>query len=121
MTLRPAVPAALLAALAAAATAGGPDRPDWSDVSRVFAENCLNCHATHGAAKGLRLDSYAAALAGGVDGPVLLAGDPRGSELIRRLRGESPPRMPFLGPPLLEDDIALIERWIASGLPDSRP
>lgn len=76
------------------------------------------CHsALAGASKGLRLDDYAAALAGSERGAVLVPGDVAGSELIRRLRGQSVPRMPFLGRPLPDDQIALIESWIAAGLP----
>jgi mono/diheme cytochrome c family protein len=93
---------------------------DWGDVSQIFAKNCINCHSSHGAALGLRLDSYNAALAGSVRGAVLVPGDSGNSELVRRLRGESVPRMPFLGYPLKEEEIALIEHWINGGLPDRR-
>jgi hypothetical protein len=77
------------------------------------------CHsAVAGASKGLRLDDYAAALEGSERGVVLIPGDAAGSELIRRLRGQSVPRMPFLSRPLPEDQIALIESWIEAGLPE---
>ena len=47
-----------------------------------------------------------------------MAGDPAGSELIKRLKGTSLPRMPMNGPPYLADkDVALFERWIREGLP----
>jgi hypothetical protein len=71
-----------------------------------------------GASKGLRLDEYQPALAGSDRGAVLIPGDVGGSELIRRLRGESKPRMPFLSRPLPDIEIDLIERWIAAGLPE---
>jgi Planctomycete cytochrome C len=89
---------------------------DWNDVGPIFAKYCINCHSSHGAALGLRLDSYSAAMAGSVRGAVLLPGNPEGSELVRRIRGESVPRMPFLGYPLPAEDIGLIEQWIAGGL-----
>jgi mono/diheme cytochrome c family protein len=93
--------------------------PDWADVSAIFEERCVMCHsAVAGASKGLRLDDYDAVLAGGDDGPVLLPGDAAGSELMRRLRGERTPRMPFLSRPLPEDQIALIEAWIVTGMPN---
>lgn len=95
-------------------------RPDWADVGPIFATYCLNCHSATGAAVGLRLDSYAAALAGSERGPVLVAGAPAASELIRRLRGDSAPRMPFLSRALPDEDIALIARWIESGLPEGK-
>jgi hypothetical protein len=93
---------------------------DWEDVSPIFTRYCINCHSSHGAALGLRLDTYNAALAGSVRGAVLLAGNPANSEVVRRLRGESVPRMPFLGYPLKQDEIELIERWIDGGLLDSQ-
>lgn len=88
----------------------------WKDVSAIFAERCVMCHSAQGAGLGLRLDSYSAALAGSINGPVLLPGDSSNSELLRRLRGQSLPRMPFLSYPLTEEQIALIGRWIDTGL-----
>jgi mono/diheme cytochrome c family protein len=93
------------------------DAPDWPTVSALFVERCVMCHAAHGASRGLRLDSYEAALAGGERGPVLIAGDAAGSELVRRLRGEAVPRMPFLSRPLPPDQIDLVVRWVEAGLP----
>ena len=108
--------AALLVPLAAYAEDTRP--PDWADVSAIFKERCVMCHSkVAGASKGLRLDDYSAALAGSERGAVLLPGDASASELVRRLRGESNPRMPFLSRPLPEAQIALIERWIAAGMP----
>lgn len=92
--------------------------PDWADVSAIFNERCVMCHSkVAGASKGLRLDEYDAVLAGSERGPVLVSGNAIGSELVRRLRGETTPRMPFLGRPLPDDQIALIESWIAAGMP----
>lgn len=75
------------------------------------------CHSGDGASAGLKLDSFEATLKGGLKGPVVKAGDPAASELIRRLKGTSLPRMPMTGPPYLPDSqIALFERWVAAGL-----
>ena len=95
---------------------GDSDPPDWSDVRGIFVERCVMCHSAQGAALGLRLDTYEAAIAGSMNGAVLLHGDAEGSELIRRLRGESLPRMPFLSYPLPEDQIDLISHWVDAGL-----
>lgn len=101
-----------------AASAEDADSPDWGDVSAIFNERCVMCHSeVAGASKGLRLDSYLAATSGSERGPVLVPGDAAGSELVRRLRGVSTPRMPFLSRPLPENEIALIESWILAGLP----
>lgn len=93
--------------------------PDWAGVSTIFAERCVMCHSAQGASLGLRLDTYEATLAGSSKGAVLLPGDPAGSELLRRLRGESLPRMPFLSYPLPPREIDLIERWVEAGLPET--
>ena len=95
------------------------ENPGWDDVSPIFNQQCVMCHSSvHGASLGLSLDSYEAAVAGSSSGPVLIPGDPASSELIRRLRGESTPRMPFLGVPMPQDQIDLIIRWIEAGLPN---
>lgn len=110
----------LLALTSAPGAASGADDapPDWADVFAIFSERCVMCHsAVAGASRGLRLDTYSGAIAGSERGAVLLPGDPRGSELIKRLRGDSTPRMPFLSRPLTEAQIVLIERWIEAGLP----
>lgn len=94
--------------------------PDWSDVRGIFSKHCVMCHGAQGAARSLRLDSLYNAIAGSDNGPVLLSGDAERSELIRRLRGQSTPRMPFLSYPLPDDQIDLIARWIDSGLADEK-
>lgn len=91
-------------------------QPKWEDVRPIFETNCVNCHSEHGASKGLRLDSYEAVLKGGANGAVVLAGDAAGSELVRRLRGESSPRMPFLSKPLPQGEVDLIVLWVEAGL-----
>ena len=116
----PVALALLLAPLALRAE--GADTPDWDDVSAIFTERCVMCHSEiSGASKGLRLDEYAVALAGSEQGAVLVPGDIEGSEIIRRLRGLSTPSMPFLSRRLPDEQIAIIERWIAAGLPRSDP
>lgn len=114
-----ALVAVVLTAVALPASAEGDGPPDWDDASVIFVRRCNMCHSELGASRGLRLDSYAAALAGSQKGVVLLPGDPDASELMLRLRGQRTPRMPFLGPPLPQDEIDVIERWIAAGLPET--
>ena len=109
---------AFLAVHPGVAFAGGGS-PGWAEISAIFKERCVMCHsAVAGASKGLRLDDYPAALTGSERGVVLIPGNATDSELIRRLRGQSLPRMPFLSRPLPEDQITLIESWIAAGLPE---
>lgn len=88
----------------------------YADVAPILAQRCVICHSGQAPALGLRLDSFDAVLKGSNNGPVVRAGDPADSELIRRIKGISQPRMPFDGPPYLEpDEIQLIEDWIAQG------
>jgi mono/diheme cytochrome c family protein len=83
----------------------------------TLAGKCIMCHSGTNAAAGLSLDSYDALLKGSAKGPVVKAGDPAASELIRRLKGSSQPRMPMTGPPFLSDnEITLFENWITNGM-----
>lgn len=92
--------------------------PTYADLAPLLGQHCTVCHSSDAAPAGLRLDSYEALVRGGIKGPVVKSGDPSGSELIRRLKGLSQPRMPLTGPPFLSDeDVARFEQWIAGGLP----
>lgn len=101
-----------------AATRGNADEPTYSAIAPILQSRCVLCHSGPQAPLGLALDSLEQLLAGSQRGPVVRAGDPAGSELLKRLKGLSLPRMPLSGPPFLsEAEIALFERWIAAGLP----
>jgi mono/diheme cytochrome c family protein len=90
----------------------------YVDIAPILTQRCVICHSGDGAPLGLRLDSYEAVLKGSARGPVVISGDPSGSEIIRRLKGVSQPRMPMTGSPYLSDsEIALFEKWVASGMP----
>lgn len=92
--------------------------PTFADVATILEQRCVVCHSGAAPAAGLRLDSLDALLKGGAKGPVVKAGAPAESELVRRVKGISQPRMPMTGPPFLADnEVATIERWIAGGLP----
>ncbi|MEE8431087.1 MAG: c-type cytochrome domain-containing protein [Candidatus Desulfatibia sp.] len=90
----------------------------YADLAPIFAKRCIMCHSGVAAPLGLHLDKYDSILKGSERGPVVKAGDPSTSELIRRLKGISQPRMPMTGPPYLPDtQIAMFERWVVSGMP----
>jgi len=95
--------------------------PNYADVAAVFNQHCVMCHAGPRPAYGLRLDSYENTMAGSRNGRMVVPGSPEKSELLKRIRGSSRPRMPMNGPPWLSDnDAKLIENWIAAGaLPDA--
>lgn len=91
--------------------------PDYTDVAPILQQRCVMCHSGAAPAAGLRLDSLQALLEGSAGGKVVIAGAPQDSELLRRIRGESQPRMPMTGPPFLSDsEIEIIAQWIAGGL-----
>ena len=94
----------------------------YTDIEPLLTQRCIMCHSGAVAPRGLRLDSLESLLAGSDQGPVVTSGDAENSELIRRLKGTSVPRMPMTGPPFLEDaEIELFEKWIAAGIPAGTP
>lgn len=104
----------ILAAAAAALLGGtGAEAQDWTAVNKVLQERCIVCHSGDGAPLELHLDSHANLLSGSQNGPVVLPGDPDGSQLMHRLLGKAEPRMPLDGPPFLDDaTIAMFGTWI---------
>ena len=89
----------------------------YADLAPILSTHCVICHTGSSAPLGLRLDNYASIIEGSSRGPVVRSGDPSGSEIIRRIKGISQPRMPMTGPPFLSDnEITLFENWVTDGL-----
>jgi mono/diheme cytochrome c family protein len=108
---------ALVVTAAAIVNAQAPPIPTYNDVAAIFASRCVMCHGGAKPAVDLSLDSHEGILNGSLYNLVVKAGDVEGSELIRRVKGLSTPRMPLNGPPYLADhEIALLEKWVAGGL-----
>jgi mono/diheme cytochrome c family protein len=109
----------LLAAMTVFALAqASDDAPTFREVAEILNDRCVKCHSGGGAPLGLELDSLAGLQSGSWNGPVAKPGNPEESELVRRIKGLSQPRMPFDGPPYLDDaEIALMEQWVAAGMP----
>jgi mono/diheme cytochrome c family protein len=90
----------------------------YAKVAPILAQRCLMCHVGVNAPLGLKLDSFDNILKGSNKGVVVKPTDAAGSELIKRIKGTSLPRMPMTGPPYLSDaEIATIEKWVSAGLP----
>lgn len=93
-------------------------------IAPIFSSRCLLCHSADKHKGGLRLDSYATLMKGGKDGVVIKAGDPKESDLFRRIslpEGDKD-AMPAEGkPPLAAEQIKLIELWIAAGASATQP
>jgi len=80
----------------------------------IFAANCLDCHNSEGKSGGLSMETYEALMEGGDTGPVIMAGDPQGSELMRRLALPIDHElfMPLNGKPLTYNRVRILEWWI---------
>ncbi len=95
----------------------------YTHVAPIFAQRCAKCHTDNGLMgappEGYRLTSLAQTLSP-ADRVRVVPGNAAGSELVRRIRGNSSPRMPFDGPPYLSaGEIDLIMRWIDGGARDA--
>ena len=111
--------------LAAVSRAGGDEKITFNDhVQPALANACAGCHNPDKKKGGFDLTTVAAITAGGSGGAVAEPGNPGGSRLLKILRQESEPKMPPDGPKLDDAKIALVEKWIAGGMPaskDSKP
>ena len=89
-----------------------------SRVEPIFDDKCVQCHGPEKKKGKLRLDTFDYVMRGGKDGQVIRPGDPKNSELFRRvtLPRDNKDAMPAEGKPgLTAAEIKVIEFWIASG------
>lgn len=107
--------ALLLLASNAAAQSPGLEHFE-RNVRPVLVRSCQGCHGAKIEQAGLRLDSRAALLKGGVSGPAITPGDPQASLIVKAIRHLGP-RMPAGGAKLKPDEIDAIEQWVANGAP----
>jgi hypothetical protein len=92
--------------------------PTASTVRRLLTASCGSCHAGSQAQGGLRVDTRAAILRGGVSGAAIVPGAPEKSLLLARIRGhDKKPRMPLGFSPLEATQERLVASWIAAGAP----
>ena len=89
------------------------------DIRPIFRAHCFDCHgATDELKGGLDLRLVRFLKNGGESGPAILAGKPDESYLLERLRsGEMPPGEGSV----TDEEIAIIEKWIAAGAKTARP
>jgi len=86
-------------------------------VRSILAHSCYSCHNATKTKGGLRLDKKEFIFKGGEDGPVIVAGSPETSDLIRRIKlpeGHDD-AMPTKGKRVAKEDIELLEYWIKTG------
>jgi uncharacterized membrane protein len=87
-------------------------------VEPIFVEHCYSCHGPEKQKGRMRLDSYELLMRGGKHGPVVKAGNAKGSELIRRItlsRSDDDAMPPQDKRPLTANEIKLLELWIGAG------
>jgi hypothetical protein len=92
------------------------------EIRPVFVDKCLGCHSSKlkSPMGGLVLDTRSGLKSGGNGGPVIVAGDPASSRLLKALSyKDTELRMPPTGK-LPDEKIAAFEKWIAAGAPDPR-
>ena len=88
------------------------------EIKPVLKERCYACHGALKQQAGLRVDTAARLLAGGKEGPVVIAGKPDESRLIAKLTTHDVhERMPLEAAPLKPVQIAVLREWILAGAP----
>lgn len=110
--------------LVQAKTAAYPDSFYARHLYPVLDTNCVVCHGEEKVKGGLRLDSYDRLMRGGVDGAVIIPGQPDRSILLTRitLPHDDKKAMPSEGKPALKpEEIAWIKAWIQQGASPSAP
>jgi mono/diheme cytochrome c family protein len=86
------------------------------DVLPALKASCFQCHGAEKQAAGLRMDSRAFLLKGGVSGTALLPGQGKASLIVQRALGMGgKPRMPLGFAPLSPAQMAKLTAWIDQG------
>jgi hypothetical protein len=108
----------ILALLAAGPAASAERGSDFQDrVLPLLQARCISCHGTEKQKGKLRLDSRAAILKGGENGPAIVPGDPEKSLLIQALRQTHPDIKMPPKEKLPADQIQALAAWIKDGAP----
>lgn len=103
-----------------ATTASAADAADYArDIKPLLTARCVACHGALRQQSGLRLDTAAAMLVGGEQGPAISSGHSEQSLLIGAVTGSAGFRMPpdGEGEHLTDDEVARLRRWIDAGAP----
>jgi hypothetical protein len=109
--------AAALLATAVAGRAADPAAIEFFEkrVRPVLVQNCVGCHGPQKQKGGLRLDSRAAVMKGGDNGPEIVAGDPGKSRLIYAIGYKNVDlQMPPKGK-LTDTEVVDLTEWIRRG------
>ncbi|MDH3903714.1 MAG: hypothetical protein OEU84_10335 [Xanthomonadales bacterium] len=107
--------------LVMAACGGEPAVSFSQDVQPIINQHCIECHAVGGqgeVASGLNLTSWEDVMKGTNAGPMVIAGDVEGSNLLVLIEGRADPSisMPHgQNEPVPKEDIQTIRSWIGQG------
>ncbi|MCX7430250.1 MAG: hypothetical protein NTY17_04495 [Planctomycetia bacterium] len=106
-----------LACVAARGDETGPPITFEDHVAVILRKNCAQCHGEGKQESGLNFTSYGSLMKGGSGGKVVEAGRSSGSRLYEVVTDADPAaRMPPDADPLPAEAIALIKKWIDTGL-----
>lgn len=106
--------------LAMIACSSEPEISYAQDVKPVLDKNCLECHQENGAgtlASGFDMSSFDGLMKGTHHGPMVIPGDPEGSNLIVLIEGRADPSisMPHGKDSISDTDIQMIRSWVSQG------
>ena len=103
--------------IATVSTASADDKITYNDhVLPIFRNACLNCHNPDKKKAGLDLSTYPATLQGSENGKVVQSGNAGASLLFKCVKQTEEPKMPPKGDKLTDQDLGIIEKWIAGQL-----
>ncbi len=105
----------LCALLSPTITAADQDQFFTNKVHPILEARCFSCHGEKKQKGGLRLDSLSATLSGGDSGPAAIAGNANKSLLVQAIKRIGDVQMPPKEP-MPAEEIAVLEKWVASGL-----
>lgn len=91
----------------------------FAAVTQLLNTNCVGCHGEQRGAGDIHLTSFDGIMKGGEHGPIVVAGDPANSTIIKALKGQGARQMPPRGTPLPADQIKVVEDWIKDGAKQS--
>jgi len=95
------------------------------DVKPIIEQNCLECHKAGGrgqAASGFSMESYDELMKGTNFGPMVIAGDAEGSNVLVLVEGRADPSISMPHgeqDPISRQDIQTIRSWINQGAKDN--
>ncbi len=118
----PAEPSAtVVAAPAVTSAAGGSEKHFVEKVRPVLQAQCFNCHGGKFKQAGLNLQTREALLRGSDNGAVVVPGKADESLLVKKIRHEHEPGMPYRAAKLPETAIIDLTAWVNAGVPYDRP